>query len=143
MNDWIEKMTIIAELYNRKAVKEITRILWVDDNPQNNKNVILDFQERGIIVDLAITTEQAMELYEKKSYTALITDTVRGSRYDAGYQLCCLLSSNNNRTPILLYSTEDTIEKYGDKFSHLGVSFITSDCFALRKKIYDIVGVEE
>lgn len=143
MNDWIEKMTIIAELYNRKAVKEITRILWVDDNPQNNKNVILDLQDRGIIVDLAITTEQAMEMYEKKSYAVIITDTARGSKYDAGYQLCRLLSSNNNRTPTMLYSTEDTIKKYGDKFCSLGVSFMTSDCFALRKRIYDIVGIKE
>ena len=143
MDGWIERMTIITELNNRKEEKEISRVLWVDDNPQNNKNVILDLQDRGIIVDLAITTEQALELYEKNIYSTLITDTARGKKYDAGYQLCRILFDRHNVIPILVYSTEDTIVKYGDMFKPLGVSFMTSDCFALRKKIYSIVGIDE
>lgn len=143
MKDWLEELSVFAELYNRRINNGRAYILWVDDNPFNNKDVIIDLQEKGIVVDLAITTDQGLKLFKEKEYAAIITDTSRGGKFDAGYQLCLTLQSKSDVPPVLLYSVEDTIKKYGHKYQKIGVKFMTSNCVELRKKIFDIVGDAE
>lgn len=46
MKDWLEKLSVFAELYNCRINNGRAYILWVDDNPFNNKDVIIDLQEK-------------------------------------------------------------------------------------------------
>lgn len=43
--------------HTRYAGTEIKRILWVDDNPENNKSIVSMFTENEIVFDIVKSTD--------------------------------------------------------------------------------------
>lgn len=42
------------------------RILWVDDNPANNRNIMGIFSENEVVFNLAKSTDEAIEKTDQK-----------------------------------------------------------------------------
>ncbi|WP_051687313.1 winged helix-turn-helix domain-containing protein [Microbulbifer sp. HZ11] len=80
------------------------RILWVDDNPDNNLSERSHFESKNIAIYLATNTEDAMTLLSMYRYDAVISDMGRGGEPLAGFKLMERIRSKRDRTPYFLYT---------------------------------------
>lgn len=89
--------------------ENVTKILWVDDKPSNNSYQVAYLKDLGITVDLALTTDDALEQLEKKNYDRIISDMGRkeGGSYvrDAGIKLTEQVRKTNKNIPIVIFSS--------------------------------------
>jgi len=106
-----------------KSKSHSNRVLWVDDFPSNNESVIRLFQSKGIRFDIALSTEQGIELYNENIYDLIITDMGRGRESDAGLQLIRQIKQiDNNAPPIAVFASYSALENYGRMAMHLGAT---------------------
>lgn len=110
--------------YNEEIAIPLTRhnsILWVDDYPSNNAQVIELFQDR-IHFDIAISTVQGIKLLADNQYDLIITDMGRGNEPDAGLQLINQIKKKYPacKTPIIVFASVQAIRKYGNQAKESG-----------------------
>jgi CheY-like chemotaxis protein len=82
-------------------------ILWVDDHPEWNEPMVRLFRTAGIIVDLAMHTDDALRALEKRPYDLVITDLRRDAETDgdtAGIRLLDRIVAAGVPTPAVIYS---------------------------------------
>ncbi len=71
----------------------VSRILWVDDNPENNAEVILELEDMGVEVATAVSTADAVARYDSGVFQLVLSDMGRyegpGEEYEgrAGFLL--------------------------------------------------------
>ncbi|WP_105102959.1 response regulator [Microbulbifer pacificus] len=80
------------------------RILWVDDNPDNNRAERQQFESRGIAVYIVTNTEDALTLLSMYRYQAVISDMGRGDEPLAGFKLMERVRARRDETPYFLYT---------------------------------------
>ncbi|RWO49226.1 hypothetical protein [Mesorhizobium sp.] len=120
-----EQIKILTDRYSealsggRRAV-----VLWVDDNPQNNKELV-DFMDLvGVTVVIARSYPEAMARLEERSFNAVISDWDRprdlvqqrakmaGDEFwGSGAQLGRALAKNGCGRHVILFSSESTDER--------------------------------
>jgi CheY-like chemotaxis protein len=95
----------------REIAGRAKKILWVDDKPSNNAFLIADFQDRGIVVDQALSTNEAMQRLASRSgdYRVIISDLGRteANKYivDAGKRLAKEVRALGLSTPLAIFSS--------------------------------------
>lgn len=96
-------------------------VLWVDDYPSNNAQVIELFQDR-IHFDIAISTVQGIKLLADNQYDLIITDMGRGDEPAAGLQLINQIKKEYPacKTPIIVFASVQAIRKYGNQAKESG-----------------------
>lgn len=80
-----------------------SKILWVDDIPENNENEQRMFLQLNVEIDEATHTEQALEMLNKNKYDLIISDMARGDDKTAGLTLLTKLKNKKNMPPLILY----------------------------------------
>lgn len=80
-----------------------SKILWVDDIPENNENEQRMFLQLNVEIDEATHTEQALEMLNKNKYDLIISDMARGDDKTAGLTLLTKLKKKKNMPPLILY----------------------------------------
>ncbi|WP_346838750.1 winged helix-turn-helix domain-containing protein [Microbulbifer sp. SAOS-129_SWC] len=80
------------------------RILWVDDNPQNNLAERRFLEGQGIAVYGATNSEDALALLSMYRYDAVISDMGRGREGLAGLKLLEQMRARGIHTPFFLYT---------------------------------------
>lgn len=123
----------------RKNKIKRNRILWVDDYPINNESVISLFQDKNIYFDIALTTKQGLELYKEELYDLIITDMGRGNESDAGLSLLKELKSLHCQIPIVVFSSTEAIQRYGECALQLGAYKVTNGIGNIITVISDIL----
>jgi CheY-like chemotaxis protein len=82
------------------------RVLWVDDEPENNEYGIRALQSQGAEVVESRSTAEALQEIERSDFDAIITDQLRhedGRRNDrAGYDLMSALKEKGIKVPVIL-----------------------------------------
>lgn len=129
-----EMYELVLKIANEKSEKKIekypmrkvkyNRILWVDDYPSNNEQIINIFESKNVRFDIAISTEQGIKLLVENEYDLVITDMGRGTEPDAGLQLIRRINrlENKNIPPIVVFASYQAIEKYGHIAIELGAT---------------------
>lgn len=80
------------------------RILWVDDQPENDNNERRMLQQLGVYCDFAQSTKSAMECLEEHDYDCVISDMVRKAESDtAGTDLIRRFRESKINLPVILY----------------------------------------
>ena len=79
------------------------QVLWVDDCPDNNVNEIRMFRQLKVAIDVATTTEAALELMKTTEYDLVLSDMARGDQTDAGIDFLRQLRVSDNTTPVIFY----------------------------------------
>lgn len=111
----------------------LPKILWVDDHPENNADVINKFKSIGITVDLVKTNNEAIANISKNNneYDFIITDIGRNNdekavsdKNKAGVELINRIS---DKSKIIIFSYPETIKKYQSELLKNGVTHFYSD----------------
>ena len=93
---------------NGEAADAAGRVLWVDDNPQNNVRETEILEERKVAVYHAETTEDALALLSMYQYGAVISDMGRGERPLAGIDLLKAMRARGDDRPFILYTVHSS-----------------------------------
>ncbi len=105
----------IIELVSKTTKKEgakswKSKILWVDDRPENNLYERQAFEAQGIQFCLALSTDEAVENLKANKYAAIISDMVRKEGPQEGYVLLERLRDGGDNTPFFIYDSSNTQE---------------------------------
>jgi len=93
-----------------KHEKWRTRILWVDDRPENNVYERQAFEAQGMEFSLALSTDEALELLKTNKFAAIISDMGRKEGPQEGYVLLEKLRAMGNQTPFMIYAASNLPE---------------------------------
>jgi len=103
------------------------KVLWVDDHPSNNEAIVDIYRQQNVEFDLALNTGQALEFLAKKEYDLIISDMGRGAEFDAGVRMIREIGrSHSSPPPILIFSSDKAIEKFGEIAKTEGATLVTS-----------------
>jgi len=105
-------------------------VLWVDDQPKNNSFFVQQLTEKGIAVDLALSTSEGLRLFGKKAYGAVISDMGRteDGKYKptAGIELLRQIREDNKTVPFIIFCTSRGVTEHRQEVMSLGATGITS-----------------
>jgi CheY-like chemotaxis protein len=97
-----------------------SRVLWVDDRPENNTYERQAFETMGLRFTLALSTEEAFERLSRANYAAVISDMGRREGPREGYVLLDRLRKEGNVTPLFFYATSNAPEHKKETREHGG-----------------------
>ena len=81
------------------------RVLWVDDQPENNQALAADIERRGVHVSYALSTSLALTLLTKNKYLAVISDVGRREGAREGFHLLDSMRSRGDQTPFCFFAS--------------------------------------
>ncbi|WP_394201227.1 response regulator [Shewanella waksmanii] len=100
----VNQFFIQPDLIHNESSGSIGRILWVDDNPNNNESERQFFSEKGLTVYSVVSSDEALQLMKMYQYDVVISDMGRHGDPLAGMKLLQQLRQQNNVTPFYLYT---------------------------------------
>jgi CheY-like chemotaxis protein len=114
-------LTINASVQSNRPL-EGKRILWVDDNPDNNLSQQARLVTLGALVTMVTTTEHALEHLREGEFDAIVSDFGRKGEELAGLNLLDLLDEFGPFIPTAIYS------RLGRKFEVEAMNFGAIAC---------------
>ena len=121
-----------AEINDASIVKNI---LWVDDKPRNNSFIMASLEELGVKVDIAKSTEEAMNLFSPHRYDRIISDMGRPENNHAGIELSKLIRQQDKEIPIYIFCSGWAAKNLKEASFKAGVNGITASGSALLRML--------
>jgi CheY-like chemotaxis protein len=108
------------------------RVLWVDDRPSNNAYEIAALKDRGVQVDIATSTQEALRRLKRTAvFDAIVTDMHREEdgegRATAGLDLLRELHDRKVDIPVVVYASRDAVDLHRGAARRLGAVGATAD----------------
>jgi DNA-binding response OmpR family regulator len=91
-------------LIKGEPADSIGRVLWVDDNPQNNTKEKRFLEQRKLAVYQVETSEDALALLAMYEYGAVVSDMNRADEPLAGLELVREMRRRRDTTPFIIYT---------------------------------------
>jgi CheY-like chemotaxis protein len=117
-------------------------VLWVDDNPKSFALLADQLHEKGIQVDVATTTSQALDRLGERRYRAVVTDMSRaegnGVIPDAGVRLIRQVRRADEATPVLVYTNEQAARHFGSEAVDAGADAVTTSAVGLTERFREL-----
>ena len=121
---------IPAEVLREKLTTR--KVLWVDDNPDNNIWERQALESYGVEFVLAQDTAEAVQQWQDKGpFTAIISDMGRVGDAQAGYTLLSIVKEAPIQVPYFIYTAANHEEKLSHDAKVRGAQGLTSDPDAL------------
>lgn len=98
-----DKEKVLKRIKHHMKILQDVTILWVDDHPENNRNERKMFHQLAVQVDIARSTNDALDMLKHQTYDLILSDMARGDDSTAGIDLLQKLKEANNRTPVIFY----------------------------------------
>lgn len=121
------------------APTTVSRILWVDDQPQNNTSMVKVLQDRGIEVVISPSTQDALKKLKEGPFDRIISDMGReeDGRYNdtAGIDLVKAVRAAGLDVPISIHCSGAAASKYGDQAIQAGAKVVTPSRTVLLKAL--------
>jgi CheY-like chemotaxis protein len=99
-----DQRAVAARLEYAAGFLDRGRLLWVDDNPDNNAPLIAIFEQVGMSVHLALSTDSALTQLAAGRFDLVITDLARHADRQAGFDLAGRLAAQGFRLPVILFT---------------------------------------
>ncbi|HVM37940.1 MAG TPA: response regulator [Sphingomicrobium sp.] len=93
-----------TEPITHDAPDSVATILWVDDNPANNRLEVEAFKRRKIAVHLAESTDDALKLLTMNDYRLVVSDLGRGDDRLAGVRMTQIMRQQGIEVPVIIYT---------------------------------------
>ncbi len=117
----------------------VRRILWVDDQPQNNIIMVKVLQDRGIEVVLSPSTEDALRKLKDGLFDRIISDMGREEegRYNdtAGIDLVKAVHAAGLDVPVAIHCSGAAAARFGDQALQAGAKVVTPSRTVLLKAL--------
>ena len=107
------------------------KILWVDDYPNNNIYERSAFKAVNYQIELALSTDEAIEKLRMKDYGAIISDMGRKEGHKEGILLLEKIRDIGIKTPYFIYTTANNVMNDKNTVNRLGAQGITNDPYIL------------
>ncbi len=134
----------VVELVSKTMQKQSSqkwnnRILWVDDNPSNNKHERQAFEAQGLEFTLSSSTEEALTILNKEKFAVIISDMGRKEGPQEGYVLLEKLRKKRIKTPFVIYTSSVLPEykKMAINRGALGCTNRAQELFALVMDLFN------
>ena len=114
-------------------------ILWVDDNPDNNRLAVRALRKFDLEIEQVTSTEAAMALLEKRNFDLVISDMGRGTNMRAGYELLQLIREGGNNVPFFIFAGQDKPE-FRREAAARGAQLSTNDMLKLIDNVVKYLG---
>jgi CheY-like chemotaxis protein len=95
-----------------------SRILWVDDRPENNVFERQAFEALGLSFTLALSTQQALDALKRGRFSAIISDMGRREGPREGYVLLDAIRQQGDQTPFFIYTGSSLPEHKREAAEH-------------------------
>ncbi|HZR50235.1 MAG TPA: response regulator [Streptosporangiaceae bacterium] len=95
-----------------------SRVLWVDDRPDNNLFERSALEALGIKVDLSNSTDEAIRQLRRRPYDLIISDMGRPPNPRAGYTLLDDIRECGDSTPFVIYASSRAPEHVREVRQH-------------------------
>ncbi|HET6764442.1 MAG TPA: response regulator [Longimicrobiaceae bacterium] len=115
-------------------------VLWVDDNPKNNSFFVEQLTKRGVTVELALSTDEALAKLARRRYDVVISDLgrVENQRENptAGLELLERYRKMEPDRPFVIFCSRRGALTYHDRALALGANGITSSATELSALLH-------
>lgn len=101
------------------------RVLWVDDNPENNYYIIQLLNNSGIITDTVTSTDKAITQLQKRNYDLVISDMDRNGIPDEGITLLKQINKKHLCIPVVFFTSANSMSKYSNIAYLEGAVYLT------------------
>lgn len=101
----VQRRGVLRRLDNAAAFLSDGRILWVDDHPEYNTSLVRIFEEVGMRVDLARSTDEAIRELRRHSYDLVLSDIGRGDDARAGLSMLDAFRAEGIDLPVVIYTS--------------------------------------
>ncbi|MBN9102321.1 MAG: response regulator [Pseudonocardia sp.] len=102
-----------------RRLRRSPRLLWVDDQPSNNRYETSAIESMGMLVDLSTSTEDAQrKLGRRGVYDVVLSDMGRHDDPRAGYTLLDWMRRRNDDTPFIIYSSSNSTDHFNEAVAH-------------------------
>jgi CheY-like chemotaxis protein len=91
------RASLVASLIQGK------RVLWVDDQPANNFYERVALTQMGLVVDLALSTAEAIHSLRYLKPDLILSDMARQGKQDAGLDFLTVLRAEGLEAPVVFY----------------------------------------
>jgi CheY-like chemotaxis protein len=116
-----------------------SRVLWVDDRPDNNTFERKAIEVLGVEIDLSTSTDEALRKIRRQSYDLIISDMGRPPDSRAGYTLLDRLRKEGDSTPFIIYAGSKRPEHVREARDH-GAIGATNDPQELFSMVVSALG---
>ena len=100
-----EAVQLVGDISPRNLRRiDDSRVLWVDDNPDNNAYERQALEALGMRFVLSISTDDALDKVRTQKFDVIISDMGRPPDPRAGYSLLDKLRALGDRTPFIIYA---------------------------------------
>ncbi len=114
-------------------------ILWVDDNPSNNKLAVRALKKLQLDIEQATSTESGLDAMQRRHFDLVISDMGRGADMRAGYNFLKAIRDQGNQVPFLIFAGSDS-PAFRREASELGAQLSTNDMLVLIDHVVDHLG---
>ncbi|OUM41051.1 response regulator [Arthrobacter sedimenti] len=90
--------------------RSIRPLLWVDDQPNNNRYEAEALQALGLDIHIALSTDEALTLLRNNVYSLIISDMSRPGDTRAGYTLLKEIREKIGNVPYVIYAGSNAPE---------------------------------
>ena len=111
------------------------RVLWVDDRPKNNSFYVATLEDKGIKVDIALSTEEGIEKFKSLSYDIVISDMGRPEGEMAGIDLARKIRTLNKDVPLFIFCSKWAAQNLREEALQAGINEITSSGTTLLSRL--------
>lgn len=123
--------------YTCQALK---KVLWVDDNPSYNDELVDRYRPLGISFDLALNTKQALDFLAQGDYDLIISDISRGADWEAGISMIPEIRNRFPKAPpIIICAHPKAVEAHGKRARDLGASLVTASPEDVMRRLDNIL----
>ncbi len=129
---------VVSDVLTNRAVKRAskTKILWVDDRPDNNISERESLQDLGITIRLATSTEQAMDRLTRERFDLVISDMGRPPDERAGYTLLLQMQSSGIKLPVIFYAAGGNLPEHKRQANAKGAFASTNRATELFQSVF-------
>jgi serine/threonine-protein kinase len=119
-------------------------VLWVDDDPANNRFIIEQFNARGVRVTTVLNTAQALERYHPDTHQLVISDMGRFEGPEgayvarAGLDLLEALRARHEALPLVFCTSARAVAEFRDQALSAGARDIVTECEVILR----LLGIE-
>jgi CheY-like chemotaxis protein len=117
-------------------------VLWVDDHPEHNALQLDQLERRGIVVDAARSTREALQKLTGQRYQLIVSDMerVEGGKPvpNAGLELIRTVRTFDRDTPVVIYSAAPSERIMDDTAARIGADLVTNSWYELSQELHRV-----